>query len=137
MADIIVTATSVLPGTGTLIQGTLGATVTAGQIVYLNSTTYSLALSDTAAHAAWSGVALNGGASGQPVQIQTTGTYTAGGTVSIGKIYVVSATAGGVRPVDDIAGGEFISVFGIGTSATVIQMIDVRNSGVAAAAAVT
>jgi len=137
MADLAVTATSVLPGTGTIVSGTLGGTATAGQLVRLNtSNQYVTAQSTSAANSQMAGVALNGGAINQPVQVQTTGTYTAGGTVLVGKVYIVSATAGGIAPVDDVAGGEFIRVFGVGISATVIQMIDTPYTGVAAAGAV-
>ena len=137
MADLAVTATSVLPGTGTVVTGTLGGTVTAGQLVRLNtSNQYVAAQSTSAANSQMAGVALTGGAINQPVSVQTTGTYTAGGTVLVGKVYIVSATAGGIAPVDDVAGGEFIRVFGVGTSATIIQMIDAPYTGVAAAGAV-
>lgn len=125
MADISVTAANVQPGTATPSNGFFGATVTAGQSVYLDSSTntYKLADADLSAAAAnCAGIALNGGSSGQPATVAVDGPYTVGGTVVVGKVYVVSATAGGIAPSTDLATGMWTTVLGVGISATQISL---------------
>lgn len=91
MADLSITAGNVLKGTGASItSGTCGAVaITAGQAVYLDSTTATLLLSDHGASgtARCDGIALNSAGVGQPVQYLTAGNITIGATVSIGEPY--------------------------------------------------
>lgn len=127
MADVSVTAANVAVVSGSTLfsDGFLGATVTAGQTVYLDSVTGTYKLGDanaSSATAAVVGIALNGGVSGQPVKVATAGTLTAGFTVTPGAVYVQSATAGGIAPVADLASGHYPVIVGIGTSATVIKL---------------
>lgn len=133
MAAISITATSVVGSQN--VTKTAGGTITAGQVVRLNASDQVVAaVNDTAANAAAYGIALNGGATGQPIAVQTQGQPTIGGTVAVGKVYVLG-TSGGIIPVDDIAGSEFITIVGVGISATVIDLA-IKASGVAAAGAV-
>src|SRR5687768_17532041 len=72
MPDLSVTAASVLKGSSTPSMVTAGATVTAGQYVYLDTTTSTYKLSDADGSSganAVDGVTLNGAATGQPVAI--------------------------------------------------------------------
>jgi hypothetical protein len=138
MADLSVTAANVQPGTdGQIVYATAGGTITAGQLLQQNTTTKLVTVADksTAAGAQVLGVALNGASSGQTVGIQTSGTYNPGGTAVVGKVYKCG-TSGGIAPEDDTAGGEFMTVFGIGITAASIK-IGILVSGVAAAGAVT
>lgn len=134
-AAISVTAGSVVAGEGDKEQRTAGGTITAGQVVRISSSTVVAAANDSAGNALAWGVALNGGSTGQPIVVQKTGDITIGGTVAVGKIYALG-TSGGIIPVDDIAGSEFITIIGVGTSATVIRLA-IKAGGVAAAGAVT
>src|SRR6185503_12860111 len=108
---------------GEVVNGFLaGATITAGMAVYVDSA--GAVQIGTNATSAGSGVgaqlvgtALNGGSSGQPIQIlKSGGTVNIGGTVAVGKQYCWG-TAGGVIPVDDIASTEYITTFGVGLTA--------------------
>ena len=135
MAALSITPASVVAG-GPIVTGNAGATLTAGQVVRKNtSDQWVAAVNDSAANAAAFGVALNGGAVNQPIAVQTSGPITIGATVGVGKVYVLG-TAGGIIPVDDIAGTEFITNIGVGASASVLTLMIVP-SGVAAAGAVT
>jgi hypothetical protein len=67
--------------------------------------------------------------------VQTAGDITIGGTVAVGKPYVLG-TAGGIIPVDDIAGGEFVTYVGVGKTSSVLTL-GFLAGGVAAAGAVT
>lgn len=130
MADITVTAANVAPGSDAFINKdyNFGATVTQGQSVYLDTSTtpptWKLADADsTATTAAAKGMSLNAGSSGQPAAVQISGGYNPGGTVAVGTIYVVSGTAGGICPSSDLASGDWVTIVGIGTTTSNIQLL--------------
>ena len=134
-ADLSVTAGSVVPASdATMENGTAGATITTGQVVYLDSSTntFKLADADSATSAVRTpyGIALNGASSSQPVRVLKAGGLNPGATVVVGKVYVLSTTAGGIAPVTDLATGTYVSVLGIGTTTSNIQVV-VQVSGVA------
>lgn len=127
MADLTITATSVIPGsTAKIAHGTAGATITAGQAVYLDSTTGKWALADTdsatAAVRSAHGVALNGCVLNQPIAVCTSGPVTIGATIEAGTAYWLSGTAGGICPVADVAAGDYPLIIGMGSSTTVLQV---------------
>lgn len=121
MADLSVTAASVVPGTGaSIINGILGETVTAGQALYLKASDGRLWKSQadgTLAEATCVGVAINGGAAGQSVGYVANGPMTIGATTSKATTYVVSAAAGGIAPQADLVSTNYISVVGWATDA--------------------
>lgn len=133
MTDLSITATSVIAGTDAVTEiRPAGAAITAGQVVYLDSATdtYKLADTDSATAAARSprGIALNGGATGQPIQIIRSGSVTIGATVAVGIGYWLSGTAGGICPVADVAAGDYPVFLGIGTSTTAIK-VNITEAG--------
>lgn len=135
MADITVTATSVVKGSGATIatNETFGETVTAGQAVYKSTTDGLIYKSDANSAAAAKtvyGVALNGGAVSQPASVLTAGPITIGATVAVGTIYVLSGTAGGIAPHGDLASGMTTCIIGVATSTTVIN-VNIFNSAAA------
>lgn len=136
MADLVITAANVVAGTGARIEnGTAGATITAGQVVYLDSTTtgkWQLAdnNSATAAVRAPRGIALHGASLNQPLAVQTEGPITIGAALTAGVAYYLSDTPGGICPVADLASGEYPTVLGMATSTTVLD-VDIQSSGVA------
>ena len=109
--DLSITAASVVPGARAVkVQGTAGATLTAGQLVYLDATAGTFKLADADASATTAvvvGLTANGAASGQPVTIITEDDdLTVGATLSMSApVYVLSATAGGIAPVADVTTG--------------------------------
>lgn len=127
MADLTVTAANVIAGANSVQEnGTLGATVTAGQVVYKDTTDsdkWKLADNNgaTALIRTPIGIALNGGASGQPVRVHKYGLITIGATMTAGVAYYLSDTAGGICPVADLTVGEYPSFLGIATSTTVLN----------------
>lgn len=125
MADITVTPANVIVSTGaTKVDGTFGETVTAGAALYKKSTDseWYLAQADSATEDDLVGIALDGGANAQPGFIQTRGNITIGGTVAIGQVYVVSALYGKIAPWSDLVATNYVTIVGIGISATVIQL---------------
>jgi hypothetical protein len=141
MAAITVTSANVqraiaqlgLPGSS-MEMGRFGATVTAGQAVYRDSSDsydLKLAIATSAAAAAVYGIALNGGADGQPAEILRAGLYNPGGTVVVGQLYCVSAAAAGaIVPYGDLATLEYVSFIGVGITAALIY-VNFTVSGIA------
>jgi hypothetical protein len=126
MADITVTAGDVAASTDAVIAtGVWGETITAGQLVYCKAADgrWWKAKADAASTDDVAGIALNGGAAGQPGSIQTRGLITIGATVVVGTVYVLSAAAGGgIAPEVDLTTGNYVTIIGVATTAAVITM---------------
>mgnify|MGYP001015538187 FL=1 len=141
MADIAITVSSVQAGTAATIRGgTAGATITAGQPVYLDSAASNAvkpARANGATTAAAVGIALNGASSGQPVDYVTKDDdFTLGGTSTAGIILCVSAaTAGNIAPSADMTTGNYVTTLGVMKSATKAKIYasSITQSGVAKA----
>lgn len=112
-ADVSITPASVLPGANAKTTlGTAGATITAGQFLYFDSTAQTWNLADANAStttAAVAGLAASGGAAGQQIIVVLyDDDLTVGGTLSTSApIYVLSGTAGGIAPVADLTTGWY------------------------------
>ncbi|MGE0845835.1 MAG: hypothetical protein AB7L41_06165 [Flavobacteriaceae bacterium] len=135
MTDISITAANVVKGANAVTEsGIAGATITAGQAVYLDSATGKYKLADsndaTAAVRQPRGIALNGASDGQPLTIQKSGDITIGATLTAGVAYYLSDTAGGICPVADVGSGEYACIIGIAESTSVLH-IAISYSGVA------
>ncbi len=134
MADLTITAANVIAGSNSsVVNGTLGATVTAGQVMYQDAADSRWKLADnnsaTAAIRIPQGIALNGGGSGQPVRVLLSGDITIGATMTAGVAYYLGDTPGGICPVADLASGEYPAIIGIATSTTVLK-VNITASGV-------
>jgi hypothetical protein len=134
MADITVTAASVVPVAGFgFLDLTAGATITAGQTVYIdtaNSNVAKLADADASALTATvAGVALHSASTSQPIRIITSGDYNPGATLVAGKLYVQSSTAGGIAPVADLTTGWRTSIIGVATTTSNMSLV-IKNTGV-------
>lgn len=125
MADLVITATSVVPGANAnLVSGVAGETLTAGMAVYKKAADglyYKAKKNGTAAEAVVAGVVVNGGSVNQAVQIQTGGQITIGAALTAGETYIVSATYGGIAPVADVS-THSLSYIGYAISTTVMQL---------------
>ena len=128
MANLTITAASVLQGSGAVIEyGQAGATITQGQVVYLDTLTtgkYQLAGDRAATALARTprGIALNSASSGQPLAVQTKGSITIGATLTPGVAYYLSATLGAICPVADLVATDFPAFLGMATSATALTL---------------
>jgi hypothetical protein len=139
MADLTITASQVQPGTGrdvTTAQGTAGATITAGQAVYMDETDSNkikLADADTLAASKVLGIALHAALSGQPVVYQKTGIITlgTGAAPTKGTSYWVSSTAGGVGIFGDLGASAYRTLLGIADSTSTLKL-GILQSGVTA-----
>jgi hypothetical protein len=133
MADISITAANVVAGSDAVREsGTAGATITAGQLVYLDTSDMKYKLADSNGAAALrvpNGIALNGASNGQPLSVQKGGDITIGGTMTAGIPYFLSDTPGGLCPLPDIGAGEFSCIIGIAKSTSVLA-VNIQPSGV-------
>lgn len=127
MTDISITAASVVKGSAAQTErGTLGETVTAGQVLYKSSTTNKWMKADNNSVIAEAkvpkGIALNGGAINQPVEVHLAGPLTIGATLTAGTAYYLSDTPGGICPVADVGAGEDVALLGVASSTTVLDV---------------
>jgi len=135
MPDLVLVPAEVLPGAGAAYtNGVAGAAVTAGQVCYLDAATKSFKLadaSDTAATATVRGIALHGATAGQPLTLQSGGDITlgTGAAMTVGGLYVLSGTPGGIAPVAELIAAMHTTVLGVALTATSLRL-QVLNSGV-------
>lgn len=132
MAALSVTPASVLKISGSVSNGAAGATVTAGQGAYFDAATnsYKPAQADgTAEEVAAVGIFLNGAATGQPVQVQTSGVVAIGATVVVGEVYAVGTGAGDILPHSELANPNRVCLLAVGTTAAQLTL-NIFNAGV-------
>jgi hypothetical protein len=140
MADISITAANVAASSTAVIEYNykFGATVTAGQLVYRDDTAtppnWKLLDRDAAATgnelATVKGIALNGGASGQPAAVCTKDSdFTPGGTLTNGITLYSSDTAGGITSADIPTTGDYPTVLGVAKSTSKMNL-NPTSSGV-------
>ena len=134
MADLAPTAANVLAEDGAVSKGehVAGATIAAGDWLYMdtaNDNVMKLAQADgTALEATVYGVALNSAAVGQPVLVARSGDLDYGCVLTVGEIYILSATAGKICPSADLASSSYCSIVGVGTVADNLKL-NIFNSG--------
>lgn len=128
--------TAARPGSATTVVRVVpyGATIAAGNVVYLDSTdsTYKLADANLSlAAAAATAIALTPGVSGGFGVIATSGSVVlVGTTMSVTETYLVGPTAGEIIPVGDLASGSYQTRLGTATTSTLIAL-SIAASGVA------
>jgi hypothetical protein len=126
MADLTITVADVKKTDSTSIaEGIAGATITAGQPVYKDSTASNKlkpADADVLASAAAVGIALHGASADQPLKYATSGNLTLSAVMTAGAVYVVSTNAGGIAPVADLGSGDYVTLLGIATSTTNLKL---------------
>lgn len=134
MADITVTPANVAvgaPGARTRVVQ-VGEAVTQGKSGYLDAATGKYRLADanlSLAAAAATGVFLTAAGSDGYALIMEAGEINLGATLVKGTVYVVSATAGGIAPAADLTTGWHVTILGVASSASLLQM-GVRATGI-------
>jgi len=132
MADLTLTATSVVRVSGATEQGTSGATLTAGMGVYKDPSDALFKIADcttSTTTATLYGIALNGASTGQPVLVQKSGTVTIGATIVVGGTYVLS-TAGKFCPIADLTTADKVTYGFYGATAANATLINI-STGIA------
>lgn len=134
MSDLSQTPASVIEGaTAQRRNGTAGASITAGQPLYADAADGDkLKPCDADASAAAAncvGIALHAAADEQPIAYTKAGLINLGATLTVGEIYVLSGTAGGIAPKADLAAGDFVTILGVAISASQLNLA-INVSGV-------
>lgn len=110
-----------------------GATISAGQPVYLDAADSKYKLTDSnasAATAAVKGIAMTPGVDAGYGYVATGGSIIlVGTTMAVGESYYVGATAGTIVPDADLTTGDYVSRIGTGASATQLDL-SIKATGI-------
>ena len=137
MADLVTTAASCKKVANSTMtdRGIAGVTITASQPVYRDSTNadkLALVSANAESTSICAGIALHAALAEQPIEFAIANLIDIGATVTVGQVYVASATAGGIAPYSDLVSGKFVSIIGVGTTTGRIE-IRLNNSRTAKA----
>ena len=132
--DVSITAANVVPSASADIrETTAGATIAAGQLIYLDSADLDAQsrgkakLSDANGASALrvvDGIAVNSASAGQRIHyvVNDPALVIAASGLTTNQILILSATAGGVAPSADLTTGWYLSVIGVVKSGTTISV---------------
>jgi len=135
MTAIAITAGSVVATSGaTRDAGIAAEAITAGQAIYVNTTTNRVMLADTNSATAEArlakGIALNGASAEQPVTYIKEGDLTVNAVLTKGISYYLGGAGGAIVPVADLTTGDYTCILGIAKSTTVLA-VKIQSAGVA------
>lgn len=103
-----------------------GATIAAGNTLYYSTSDAEHLLADcdaSATAATCTGVAITPGVNGGSGLIAVGGSIIlVGATLTVGTVYVLSDTAGGIKPIADATSGDYITILGTAASATQLDL---------------
>lgn len=134
-ADIVITGSNVLSSGRSkgaqIFTTTAGVTITAGQAIELTGSNTAILPIATGTSNVVSGIALNPASPGQPLNYVTSDpAFIFGGTTSVGKIVILSGSnAGGVTLSSNAATGYYVTVLGVATSGTTLNLSFIAASG--------
>lgn len=127
--DLTITVANIVPVAGYDAEtGFLaGATITRGQTVYLDSSTSTWKLADcdlsaAAAGSAAIGISLSDAVATQPMIVQKAGDLGFGAILTVGQVYCVSATAGGICPYSDLTTNGRVTILGVASTSSNLKM---------------
>ena len=126
--DITITAANVHSGSAPKIKRVqFGATITAGQVLYLDNADSKYKLADannttTTAGADGIVIALTNGADADYGLVAENGLYDVGGSAAEGKTYVLSDTPGAITLAGDQAAGWNGTIIGVGAASNQIDL---------------
>lgn len=127
MADLVITASQVVPSTNARFQtGDAGEALTAGMPAYRKTADrkWYKADADAVDSAEAAGIVVCDAAAGQRVFVQDDGDLVLGAAAApvAGETYVVSATAGKIAPIADLASGDYVTHLGVGKTGNKLQL---------------
>jgi hypothetical protein len=129
MANLTITVANMVPASDAQYETAYlaGGTLTRGMSVYLDSTTSTWKAADcdasaAAAGSAGIGICMSDCVSGQPCVVQVGGSLAFGAILTVGTIYVVSATAGLICPVADLTTNGRVTILGVASTTSNLVM---------------
>lgn len=137
MADLTVTATSVVNTSAQIASGIAGETVLAGEAVYVKAADGKLwkaqcdGTTEESIQGVAGGVALNGASVNQPITYAANGLINIGATTVKTTTYVLSALAGKICPQADLVSTNKITRIGHATGVAGEFIVDIKATGAA------
>lgn len=134
MADLTITAANVAIGGSDsqtkIVQ--VGEAVTHGEPLYRLSSDgkYYLGDADDAAKDDVSVLALTAAALDGYALVLTGGPVSFGAILTVGEIYVLSDTPGGIKPEGDLGSGDYVTILGVASTTSLLTW-KVNASGIA------
>lgn len=126
MAVLSITPANVKLGTTSAAseQGVLGATMTPGQVVYLDSSqVLQLANCSALVSSTPSGILITGGIAGERAYYLKNGTrYTTGATMTPFTTYLLASTNGALMPAADLATDDYVTPCIFALSSTLAEI---------------
>ena len=131
MANVSITAANVVKGSNAVVdEGTAGEALTGGQTAckktdgkYYKADCDATAVTADAHIKEVEGIVLNASvAASQPVDVQTDGDITIGGTIVAGQSYYQSSTAGSICLFSDLSSTDHVVLIGVGNSTSVLRL---------------
>ena len=137
MADLTITASNLVAGTGaTIATGVAGEAIAAGDAVYIdtadNNDLKKCQHDGTALEANAVGIALAAALDTATVSYITEGDLCFGTLLTIGTVYVVSAAFGLIAVAADPGVGDYLTVLGVATGTAVLSVKIVTSENVIA-----
>lgn len=133
MPNLTITPADIIRGTSgqeIVESGIAGATITAGQVIYRDpsDSKWKLAQCDgttlEAGVATTVAISLHAALANQPISFIRAGELDFGAILSIGTIYVISATAGAIAELADLTTDDYIHLIGVGVSDSTMKLIN-------------
>jgi hypothetical protein len=132
MADVAITANLVQNSdAATIISADAAVAITAGQLVAKDvNGKFILADADGVSPAyKVVGIALDSAGANQPLDVATAdATFVVGGTLVVGQVYILSATAGAICPTTDGATGMNRQVMGVALTTTTLLLKIIQSN---------
>lgn len=126
MADLTITAANVGVGDQTTITRLVqvGEAVTQGQPLYqlASDGKYYEADANDAAKDAAEGIAITSASTNGYAIMATKNKVNLGATLTVGTIYVVSDTVGGIMPAADLFTGDYVTILGVASTAALLDL---------------
>lgn len=133
MANLNPTAANVKRVSGGIFQKIAGEAVARGAPCYLKASdnkAYNGQCDGTAEEAETLYIALNDAAADQPVTLMSGGLLDMGAILTVGVIYVLSATAGKICPAADLVTGNRLTIIGAAVSTSRLKFAPCASGGV-------
>lgn len=129
MADLTITEANIDLVSGNTAFKDAAETVTAGDVVYItSSSTIGVASNDSATKDTVAGIALNAGTSGHPIVYAVDGAVVGFGAIlTVGTWYVLSAD-GAISPVADQTTNDYVALIGYAITTSNMQL-KIVNTG--------
>lgn len=132
MANLAPTAANVKRVSGGVFQKIAGEAVVRGAPCYLKASdgkAYNGQCDGTAEEAETLYIALNDAAADQPVTLMSGGVVNLGAILTVGVVYVLSATAGKICPAADLVTGNRLTILGAATTTSLLKFAPCASAG--------